>query len=368
MPNAEITGWGKCLPPNVLSNHDLERLTDTSDEWITTRTGIKERRISHVEVSDMAEVACRRALAAAGREPEDVDLIVFGTCTADSLIPSAASILQNKLGAYKSAAFDLNAACSGFLYSLVVATNMIRSGGFRTALVIGAEKLHRLLDFTDRSTAVLFGDAAGAVVLEATEEPVGLLSSELGMDGSVWDILRVPRDGSTGNLGELDPADCAIRMNGPEVFRRAVTTMGEAASRTVAEAGLGVDEVDLFIPHQANVRIIDAAARRLGLPESKVYVNIASYGNTSAATIPVALTEALEEGRVEPGGIVVFAAFGAGLSWAAGVVRWGERVVPIDHSEAELPPTDLDTAALLEPNLEFFGRPELSDPDPANGQ
>lgn len=358
MPNAEITGWGKCLPPAVLSNHDLESLTDTSDEWITTRTGIKERRISHVEVSDMAEVAGRRALAAAGKTPADVDLIILGTCTADSLIPSSASILQEKLGATSAAAFDLNAACSGFLYSLVVGSNMIRSGTNRTVLVIGAEKLHRHLDFTDRTTAVLFGDAAGAVVLEATEEPVGLLASELGMDGTVWDILRVPRDGSAGDIRPPNPAESGIRMNGPEVFRRAVTTMGEAAQRAMEEAGVGVEDVDLFIPHQANVRIIDAAARRLGLPDSKVFVNIGSYGNTSAATIPVALAEAVEEGRVEPGSTLVFAAFGAGLSWAAAVVRWGSRVTPIEVSDSELPPTDLGTFELLQPNLDFFGRYE----------
>ena len=361
MPNAEITGWGKCMPPAVLSNHDLEKLTDTSDEWISTRTGIKERRIAHVDVSDLATVAGLRALAAAGQRPEDLDLIIFATCTADSLIPSSSSILQEKLGATRAAAFDLNAACSGFLYALVVGTNMIRSGTNRTVLVIGGEKLSRHLDFTDRSTAVLFGDGAGAVVLEATDEPVGLLASEIGMDGSVHDILRVPRDGSAGDLTPPKPEESGIRMNGPEVFRRAVTTMGEAAARTVTEAGLHLDDIDLFIPHQANVRIIDAAARRLGLPESKVYVNIASYGNTSAATIPVALTEALEEGRINPGDVVAFAAFGAGLSWAAAVVRWGNRVTPLETSDVQLAPTDLDGVDLLQSNLDFFGRPDVAE-------
>ncbi len=360
MPSAEVTGWGKCLPPAVLSNHDLEGLTDTSDEWISSRTGIKERRISHVELSDLAEVAGRRALAAAGKEPADLDLIVVGTCTADSLIPSSASLLQDKLGAYGAASFDLNAACSGFLYSLVVASSMIQTGANRTALVVGADQLHRHLDFTDRSTAVLFGDAAGAVVLEATEEPVGLLSSELGLDGSVHNILAVPRDGSAGGIFGPEPSESGIRMNGPEVFRRAVTTMGEAASRTMEAAGVSVDDVDLFIPHQANVRIIDAAAKRLGLPDSKVFVNIASYGNTSAATIPVALTEALEEGRVAPGALLVFAAFGAGLSWAAGVLRWGRRVTPLATSDAALAPSELDSRALLQPNLDFYGRPETT--------
>lgn len=358
MLNAEITGWGKCLPPAVLSNHDLEELTDTSDDWITTRTGIKERRISHVEVSDMAEVASRRALAAAGKDPDDVDLIVLATCTADSLIPSAASLLQDKLGAYRAAAFDLNAACSGFLYALVVGSNMIRTGTNRTVLVVGAEKLHYHLDFTDRSAAVLFGDAAGAVVLEATDQPVGVLSSELGLDGSVWDILRVPKDGSAGDVGPPDPSDGGIRMNGPEVFRRAVTTMSEASLRAVEQAGLALADVDLFIPHQANVRIIDAAAKRLGLSDSKVFVNIAAYGNTSAATIPVALTEALEEERISSGDVIVFAAFGAGLSWASAVVRWGDRIEPLSLSDAELPPSDRTTFELLQPNLDFYGRAE----------
>lgn len=356
MANAEITGWGKCLPPTVLSNHDLEQLTDTSDEWITTRTGIKERRISHVEVSDMAAVASQRALAAAGLEADEIDLIIVGTCTGDSIIPSTAALVQDKLGAYRAAAFDINAACSGFLYALVVGSNMIRSGTNRRVLVVGAEKLHRLLDFTDRTTAVLFGDAAGAVVLEATDEPVGLLASELGMDGSVHDILAVPADGGLGDAGHRDPATSGIKMNGPEVFKRAVVTMGEATGRALRAAGMGLDDIDLFVPHQANIRIIDAAAKRLGLPSAKVYVNIASYGNTSAATIPVALTEALEDGRVGPGSIVVFAAFGAGLSWAAAVLRWGSRVDPLQTADVELPPPDRDLADLLTPNLEFFGR------------
>ncbi|CAN5804759.1 ketoacyl-ACP synthase III [soil metagenome] len=354
--NAVITGWGKCLPPAVLSNHDLEQLTDTSDEWITSRTGIKERRISHVEVSDLAAVAGHRALAAADMTAADLDLIILGTCTADSLIPSAAALLQHKLGATHAASFDLNAACSGFVYSLVVASNMIRAGTHERVLVVGAEKLHRHLDFTDRSTAVLFGDAAGAVVLEAGDEPTGVLASELGMDGTVADILQVPRDGSAGDVTAPVPTDSGIRMNGPEVFRRAVVTMGDAATRVLDQAGYGIDDVDIFIPHQANVRIIDAVAKRLHLPDSKVFVNIGSYGNTSAATIPVALTEALEQGRVAAGSLVVFAAFGAGLSWAAAAVRWGERVEPLATSDAELVASTADAMELLQPNIDYFGR------------
>jgi 3-oxoacyl-[acyl-carrier-protein] synthase-3 len=361
MPNAAITGWGKCLPSAVLSNHDLEQIVDTTDDWITTRTGIKERRISHVEVSDMALVAAQHALAAAGKEPLDVDLIVLGTCTGDSQIPSTAAILQAKLGAWNSGAFDLNAACSGFVYSLVVASGMIKAGAHRTILVVGAEKLHFHLDFTDRSTAVLFGDAAGAILLEATDGEAGILASELGNDGSVAHILEIPEDGTAGDRDYPDPARSGFSMDGPEVFRRAVTTMGDASIRVLEKAGLGLDDVDLLVPHQANVRIIDATARRLGLESARVFVNIGSYGNTSAATIPVALTEALEQGRVKPGDNIVLAAFGAGLSWGAAVVRWGDRVEPIGTSEAVLPSNDRTLMDLLAPNLKFFGRPKKAE-------
>ena len=358
MRTAEITGWGKCMPPNVLTNHDLEQLVDTSDEWIVTRTGIKERRISHVETSDMAAVAGKRALAAAGKSVEDVDLLLVATCSGDSIIPSTASVVQKKLEAWNAAALDINAACAGFVYGMVVGTNMIRGGTHRTVLVIGAEKLHYLTDFTDRATCILFGDGAGAAVLEGTDEEVGVLASDLGMDGSVGHILEVPVDGTMGDRKPLDPAQCGIAMEGQEVFRRAVTKMGESSQISLERAGLGLDDVDLLIPHQANVRIIDATARRLGLGESKVFVNIHSYGNTSAATIPVALTEALESNRISPGDNVVFAAFGGGLTWASAVVRWGERVTPIGESDAELPPTDLTTMDLLQPNFDFFGLPE----------
>jgi 3-oxoacyl-[acyl-carrier-protein] synthase-3 len=358
MRNAEITGWGKCMPPNVLTNHDLEQLVDTSDEWITTRTGIKERRISHVEASELAAVAGLRALAAAGKTVNDVDLILVATCSGDSIIPSTASVVQNRLEAWNAAAMDLNAACSGFVYGLVVGTNMIRGGTNNTVLLMGTEKLHFVTDYTDRTTCVLFGDGAGAVVLEPTDEPIGLLSSELGMDGSVGHILSVPRDGTHGDRRPVDPSECAIGMEGPEVFRRAVTTMGDSAARAIKDAGLSLDDIDLLIPHQANVRIIDATARRLGFDDGKVFVNIHSYGNTSAATIPVALTEALETGRISPGANIAFTAFGGGLSWGSAVYRWGRRVEPLGESDVDLPPPDRTTMELLQPNFDFFGLPE----------
>ena len=358
MKTSQITGWGKCMPPNVLSNHDLEQLIDTSDEWISTRTGIKERRISHVETSDMAAIAGLQALAAAGKRPEDVDLLLLATCTPDSLIPSAASLVQKKIGATNCAAMDLNAACSGFVYGLVVGTNMIRGGTNQTVLLIGAEKLHYVMDFTDRATCVLFGDGAGAVVLEPSDGEHGLLSSDLGLDGSVYHILETPVDGTMGDRTQPDPRKSGVTMEGPEVFRRAVTKMGESAVISLERAGVDLEEVDLLIPHQANVRIIDATARRLGLPDSKVYVNIHSYGNTSAATIPVALAEALEEGRIGPGDTIVFTAFGGGLSWGSAVYRWGDRIEPLGESDAKLPPPDRDTMELLQPNFDFFGLPE----------
>ena len=358
MRNAEITGWGKCMPPNVLSNHDLEQLVDTSDEWITSRTGIKERRISHVEVSDLAAVAGMRALAAAGKEAEDVDLLLVATCTGDSIIPSTASVVQKKMAAINSAALDINAACAGFVYGLVVGTNMIRGGANSTVLLIGAEKLHYVTDYTDRTTCILFGDGAGAVVLEPTGEPIGLLSSELGMDGSIGHFLQVPIDGTAGVREQPDPKNCAITLEGQEVFRRAVTTMVKSSARALEKAGLDLEDIDLLIPHQANMRIIDATTRRLGIDESKVYVNIQAYGNTSAATIPVALTEALEQGLITPGAHVAFTAFGAGLSWGSAIYRWGSRVEPLGESDAQLPPADQTTMELLQPNFDFFGLPE----------
>lgn len=357
MRHAAITGWGKALPPTVLTNADLERIVDTSDDWITSRTGIKERRISHVEASELATVAARRALAAADVEPDAVDLVINATCTPESLIPASASHVQARLGASRAGAMDLNANCSGFIYSFVTASDLIRAGTMDTVVVIGVEKLSYLVDYTDRTTCVLFGDAAGAIVLQKSDEEIGLLASELGVDGTVADILCVPEFGTLGGPGPRDPRRAGIVMEGPEVFRQAVTKMGQAAVTVVERAGWSLEDVDLLIPHQANQRIIDATARRLGLDASRVFVNIHAYGNTSAATIPVALTEALEQGVVKPGANIVFAAFGGGLTWAAAALRWGERVEPLAHSDARVPPTDKSVWDLLEPSFAFYGRP-----------
>ena len=348
-----ITGWGKCVPPAVLANADLETLTDTNDEWITTRTGIKERRISHVETSDLGAVAAQRALAAADLDAGDIDLLLMATCSPDRLIPSAGAVVQAKIGATNAAAMDLNAACSGFIFALATADQMIRTGAMRRVLIVGAEKLSYWLDFSERSTAVLFGDGAGAVVMEAAESDDGLESFELGSDGTAGDLLCVPASGTEGGPDRTQLP--TIHMEGQDVFRRAVTAMGDASARVVEEAGLSVDDVDLLIPHQANVRIIDATARRLKLDPAQVYVNIASYGNTSAATIPIALTEALQEGRVRPGDNIVFAAFGGGFTWGAAVYRWGERVTPLGESDAELPASDASAKDLLAPNIAVHG-------------
>ena len=354
MRSAVITGWGKCVPPAILSNADLETVADTTDEWITTRTGIKERRISHVEVSDLAAVAAQRALAAAGLVATDIDLIIVATCSADRAVPNAATMVQAKIGATSAAAMDLNAACSGFLFALSTADQMIRAGGVRRVLVIGAEKLSFFLDFTNRATCVLFGDGAGAVVLEASDEDAGLVAFELGSDGTAGDLLCIPASGTEGHpMRTVLPT---ILMEGPEVFRRAVTAMGDASARVVARAGLHLDDVDLLIPHQANIRIIDATARRLSLDPARVFVDIASYGNTSAATIPIALTEALEEGRIRPGSVIVFAAFGGGFTWAAAVFRWGSRTSPLGTSTADLPPSTATALELLAPNIALHGK------------
>ncbi|CAN5265212.1 MAG: beta-ketoacyl-ACP synthase III [Acidimicrobiia bacterium] len=345
MRRATITGWGRCVPPAVLTNSDLATVMDTSDEWISTRTGIKERRITHTETSDMAAVAGRHALAAAGLEPEQIDLLVLATCTPDRIIPSAASYVQPKLGLSNAACMDVNAACSGFVYGMALANGMIAAGSFSKILLIGAEKLSMLLDVDERSTAVLFGDGAGAVVIEPSEDDEGVLSLTLGTDGGLADKLTVSGFG-TERL-DKDKEHFRLVMDGQEVFRHAVTQMGDAAARVIADAGLELDDIDLLIPHQANTRIIDATARRLKMPYEKVFLNIASYGNTSAASIPIALSEAIELGRVRPGANLVMVAFGGGLTWGALVLRFGSRVTPLAMSNAALPPTDQSGLELL---------------------
>ncbi len=354
MRYADITGWGKALPPTVLANADLEQLVDTSDDWITARTGIKERRIADGEATEMAEVASRHALAAAGLEADQLDLVVLATCSPESLVPASASYLQARLEAVNAGAMDLNANCSGFVYSYITASALIKAGAANRILVVGVEKLSFITNYLDRNTAILFGDGAGAVILEVTEEPVGLMASELGVDGTTTELLCTPVDGTRGVPGPRDPATSSITLQGQEVFRRAVTMMSESGAAVVSDAGWTIDQVDLLVPHQANRRIIDAVVRRLGLDPSRVFANIHAYGNTSAATVPIALTEALEQGMVAPGNKLVFVAFGGGLTWAAAAVKWGSRIEPINTSDASIPKTDKSLMEVLKPNLDFF--------------
>lgn len=327
---AAITGWGAYVPARVLTNADLERMVATSDEWIVTRTGIRERRIASPEETtlSMATEAARQAVATAGLDPAQLDLVIVATTTPDYLMPATASLLQAAIGASRAGAFDLVAACSGFVYALSVGAQFIKAGTARAVLVVGVDALTRWLDFTDRSTCVLFGDGAGAVVLEASTEDEGVLSTVLGSDGS--GAMHLYLDGFPELLlanGSLPPKRPVMRMDGREVFRFSVRIIGEAAAEAIARAGLTLDEVDLLIPHQANLRIIDAAVKRLGLPWEKVWVNLDRYGNTSAASVPLGIAEAAEQGVLRPGMNVVLVAFGAGLAWAASVVRWGARGV-----------------------------------------
>lgn len=340
------------MPPAVLTNDELATVIDTSDEWIRTRSGIRERRVSHVPGSDLACVAGHRALAAAGASPEEVDLLIVATCTPDTIIPSTAAHVQRKLGAGNAAVLDLNAGCSGFLYSLEVATSMIRSGGYRKALVIGSERITWLLNFSLRDTAVLFGDGAGAVVVEPSDEECGLLSSHLGCEGDALEALLVPNLGTAGNRFTENYAIFDVMFDGREIFRRAVKGMALEVGKVLDALQLTKEDIDLIIPHQANSRIIESLAHHMGVPMSQVALNIQDYGNTSAATIPVALCEMLEQGRIRPGSRVLLAAFGAGLTRGAGLLKWGDRVTPLGESDAELPPCDQTALEILSDALE----------------
>ena len=337
---ADITGWGKCLPPAVLTNDDFASVIDTSDEWIRSRSGISERRVSHVPNSDLAAVAARRAMAAANVNPEEIDLLILASTSGDNIVPSTGAYVQAKTDTLNAAVFDLNAGCSGFVYGLQVATSMIRSAGYKKALVIGSERLTWLINFSDRSSGVLFGDGAGAVVLEPSEEECGLLSAHLGCDGRQAHVLEVPNSGTAGDRFRDNYNIFDINFDGREIFKRAVKGMASEVNKVLKDLDMSKDDVDLIIPHQANLRIIEMLAHFLKAPMEKVAVNIHNYGNTSAATIPVALCEMLEQGRIKPGDKLMLAAFGAGLTRGAGLLQWGQRVTPLGESDAELPPCD----------------------------
>lgn len=329
--SCSIIGTGSYIPERVMTNDDLSKIVDTSDEWITTRTGIKERHIAaeNEATSDMATKAALKAMESAGIKAEEIDLIIVATVTPDMFFPSTACFVQKKLGAANAVCFDISAACSGFLYALQTARHYINSGTRGTALVIGAEKLSSLINWKDRNTCVLFGDAAGAVVVRRgepgdTSAPGRVLSTVMGSDGNLADLLKVPGGGSacpiTPENAESRPN--TIHMEGRETFKHAVTRMCQAAEQALKQAGLETKDINLVIPHQANARIISAIADRLGLPEEKTFMNLQKYGNTSAATIPVALDEAHRQGRLQRGDVVLLVAFGGGFTWASTVLLW----------------------------------------------
>ena len=338
MTHAAIVGWGKCLPPSILTNHDLATFLPTDDEWITTRTGMKERRISHVPGIELAITAARRAIDCAGLLGQDIDLVIYGSCSNDELVPNSASAVQYRIGAHQAAAFDVNTACTSFTYGLSIGTSMIKTGIVKNAVVIGVELISRFMDWDNRNVSVLFGDGAAAVVLQATDAEEGVIAEKLQCYADSRQILRVRGMGTIyANLG-VEYGQTRWDFDGQEIFRKAVHGMSAACLDVMQRTGTTMNDIALIVPHQANLRIIESVAKRAGAGMDKVFLNIHKYGNMSAATAPVALVEAVEEGRIQPGNLVLMPAFGGGLTLSAHLVRWGQRITPIHASTAELPP------------------------------
>ena len=331
---AHVAGWGKYTPAKVITNEDLSRTVETSDEWIVSRTGIRERRIvasPKETTATMAFEAAKVALGIADITPNDVSLIIVATATPEYSFPATACVVQDMLGAENAGAFDLSAGCSGFMYALAMGAQAIASGAHNYVLVVGSETLSRIVNWHDRETCVLFGDGAGAIVLQGSDEPGGVLSTLIRADGSGGELLILPAGGShqPPTLDTVATGQHYIKMNGREVFRFATRVMDKATRQVVADAGLTLEDIDLFIPHQANLRIIQAAVRALGMPMDKFFVNLEKYGNTSSASIPIALCEAVDAGRLKPGDHIVMVGFGAGLTWAATVIQWGVPKPPV---------------------------------------
>jgi 3-oxoacyl-[acyl-carrier-protein] synthase-3 len=326
LKRARITGTGSYVPEKVWTNADIEKFVDTTDEWIVSRTGIRERHIiaDDQNTSDLATIAAQNALESAGVGAEEIDLIILGTITADYPWPATACIVQENIGAKNAAAFDISAACSGFLYAMENAVAQIESGRIKKALVIGAEALSRIVDWKDRNTCVLFGDAAGAVVLEAVDGENGILSTHSHSDGSYLKLLYQPGFGTRHMPTEeaLKDRSYFLNMQGNEVFKVAVRMLTEVAKEAVAHNGMTMEDIDLFVPHQANMRILEATAKRLKLPADKVYINVDRFGNTSAATIPLALDEANRAGKIKENDLILLDAFGGGFTWASALMRW----------------------------------------------
>lgn len=322
-----IAGTGSYLPDKILTNADLEKLVDTSDDWITSRTGIKERRIAAADehTSHMAKKAADKALEQAGLSPEDIELIIVATITPDTLTPATACYVQSYLGAKNAVAFDISAACSGFLYAMKIAKRLIQGGAFKNALIIGAEKLSAFINWEDRNTCVLFGDGAGAAVLRPAKEGEGhILATDIGTDGDQTHLLNIPGGGSACpiTINNADNRLATLAMQGPEVFKHAVNRMKHSANTVIERANLRSADIDLVVPHQANLRIIEAIAHRLAVPNDKVYINLHKYGNTSAAAIAIALDEAHRDGTLKRGHKLIMVAFGAGLTWSAAAIKW----------------------------------------------
>jgi 3-oxoacyl-[acyl-carrier-protein] synthase-3 len=340
LTHAAIVGWGKCLPPLILTNQDLATFLPTDDEWITTRTGMKERRISHVPGIELAITAARRAIACAGMSGKDIELVIYGSCSNDELVPNSASGVQQRIGATQAAAFDVNTACTSFMYGLSIGTSMIKTGIVKNALVIGVELISQYMDWDNRNVAVLFGDGAAAMVLKESQSESGVIAEKLQCYADARQILRVRGMGTMyANLG-VQYGQTSWDFDGQEIFRKAVQGMSEASLDVMQRAGVTIQDIGLVVPHQANLRIIDAVAKRAGAGAEKVFLTVQKYGNMSSATAPVALVDAVEEGRVAPNSLVLMPAFGGGLTLSAHLIRWGERLTPLERSDAELPPTN----------------------------
>jgi 3-oxoacyl-[acyl-carrier-protein] synthase-3 len=336
--HAAIVGWGKCLPPAILTNQDLASFLPTDDEWITTRTGMRERRISHVPGIELAITAARRAIACAGLNGADIELVIYGSCSNDETVPNSASGVQQRIGATQAAAFDVNTACTSFMYGLTIGSSMIKSGVVKNALVIGVELISQYMDWDNRNVAVLFGDGAAAVVLQASEQPSGVIAEKLQCYADARQILRVRGMGTMyANLG-VQFGQTRWDFDGQEIFRKAVQGMGDASLEVMQRARVTIDDIALVVPHQANLRIIDAVAKRAGAHPDKLFLTVQKYGNMSSATAPVALVEAVETGRVAPDSLILMPAFGGGLTLSAHLLRWGPRTTPLAISDAELPP------------------------------
>ena len=340
MTHAAIVGWGKCLPPAILTNEDLSTFLPTDNDWIVSRTGMKERRISHVSGLQLSYVAARRALACAGMDAAELDFIIYGSCSTDEHVPNSASGLQVKLGAHKAAAMDVNTACTSFLYGMSVATAFIKSGAAKNVLVIGVEHISKFMDWQNRNVSVLFGDGAAAAVFQASDNEEGVVAQKLHCYADARQTLRVRGMGAGyANIG-VNLGDTRWDFDGQEIFKKAVTGMSEGSLAVMAEAGVTINDIEVIVPHQANLRIIEAVAKRAGASMDKVFLTVHKYGNMSAATAPVALVEALEAGRVKPGSLVLIPAFGAGLTMSAHLIRWGQRTTPIATTDVDLPPCE----------------------------